>query len=209
MNVGQGNVRRKALVQQLAQQAAQKMQQKNAFSRFSQTGTDMVGNRLGRRPGMLPFGRSQTPGLGGGIHATAGGGTGLNFSDAYRRQNDATQQGRQDVAGPDQSFGPGIPAGLFPPPVSPPSGQGSPFVGDQASQGMTTAPPYVGGPAATGASTPQTYLGGPAPMAGQTSPSALIPLGNGVYFNPDTGLLHGSGLPAAGSAIDSRSFRWF
>lgn len=195
LDVAQGTARRKALIQQLAQQAAARVQQNRATSRFSsysQLGTDTTGRRfgLGRR--------TATPALaGGGIRATAGG-SGLNISDAYTQQAvHGRGQGR-----PDQSQAPGIPVGQ-PGAQANTNPDGSTY--DPSLPVSADNPVNFGGYSSSGQAHTDFATPSPSPAWSGVSASAppgtaapggasgMIPLGNGVFFDPSTGLLHGAG----------------
>lgn len=227
VNVGAGDTRRKALMQQLAQQAANRHQQNSNNSRFGSfseaQGADYSGgngNRFGRRGG-----RQGTPGLaGGGLLAKSGGGSGLNFTDAFSA---AQQHGQgnglgngQGVGQQDESSAPGIPVGPpgqgggFQPGTyygpGNPGGLPNPFSGN----GNTDPPPGMIDPNSIplppgfgqGPSAPQGTAPGPAPGDGasggiQPGHGGLVPLGGGVYFDPATGMIQGvAGGGTAGAA---------
>lgn len=210
LNVRAGDQRRKQLLQRLAQQAAQRIGTahsltKSQVGRFGRMGTQTNASH------QYGYGRPKGVGrpLGAGIGAH-GGGSGLNFTDAYRsvlaRGNAAPQAAQGLQRAEEQSPDVGIPAGgagavyqesgvANTPEQSAAqsaAANADPFVQQQlAAAGLTGVAPNTGqGFGGLGSGATSTFA--PTGDIGLSSAaSTLVPLGGGAYLDPATGQVHG------------------
>lgn len=188
-----GNQRQKKLLQQLAQQAMQRKGYTSKIGRFSKTGVGrgaigaIGGLRGASRAGVKLFGSlgAVTPrGLIDGPGAVRGGRAhigipGQQAAPLPRYEPGDTIPGMEPGSNP---FVTGQPGGAGMGGIATSDPEHNAFLG-----GLSDVDPFGGF-----ASRPQTSPSSPITISG-----GLVPLGNGIYYDPETGSIRGGGYPGS------------